>query len=162
MTVKQIYKLLVVGAIVALGSGATAFAAAASDPLVCTWVLNLEKSKFSPGPAPKSQIRTYAQSADGTTLTVNGVAADGSAMSGQSTFKYDGKDYPMTGSPDYDTLSLKKVNGNSVHSLQKKDGKVVGSTTRTISGHGKVLTLSSKGTNAKGGTYHNVAVFDKQ
>jgi hypothetical protein len=160
--VNQVYKLLVVGALVALGSGATAFAAAASDPLVGTWVLNLEKSKFSPGPAPKSQIRTYAQSADGMTLTVNGVAADGSAMSGQSTFKYDGKDYPITGSPDYDTLSLKKVNGHTVHSLQKKDGKVVGSTTRTISGHGKVLTLSSKGTSAKGGTYHNVSVFDKQ
>jgi hypothetical protein len=160
--VNNIFKLLVIGATVALGSGATAFAASASEPAVGTWVLNLEKSKFSPGPAPKSQTRTYTQSADGTTLTVTGVAADGSAMSGQSTFKYDGKDYAITGSPDYDTLALKKVNGHTVSSVQKKDGKVVGSTTRTISAHGKVLTLTSKGKNAKGASFHNVAVFDKQ
>jgi hypothetical protein len=75
-----------------------------------TWTLNLEKSKFVPGPAPKSQTRTYADTPDGTALTVTGVAADGSAVSGQSTFKYDGKDYPITGSADYDTLSLKRIN----------------------------------------------------
>jgi hypothetical protein len=162
MAVNQIYKMLVVGAIVALGSGATAFAAGASDPLVGTWVLNLEKSKFSPGPAPKSQTRTYAQSADGTTLTVNGVAADGSAMSGQSTFKYDGKDYPMTGSPDYDTLSLKRLNGSTVRSDLKKGGKVVGTTVRTLSAHGKIMTLASKGKSASGATFDNVMVFDKK
>ncbi|MFI4869320.1 MAG: hypothetical protein ACHQDD_08220 [Steroidobacterales bacterium] len=158
----SIFKSLVVGAIVVLASGATAFAASASEPALGTWVLNLEKSKFSPGPAPKSQTRTYAQSADGTHLTVTGVAADGSAISQESTFKYDGKDYPISGSADYDSLALKKVNGHTTSSVQKKDGKVVGSTTRTISEHGKVLTLVSKGKSAKGGTYHNVAVFDKK
>ena len=71
----KISKLLVVGAMVALGSGAAAFAAGASDSTVGTGVLNLDKSKFSPGPARKSQTRSYAQSADGTTLTITGVAA---------------------------------------------------------------------------------------
>jgi len=139
-----------------------ALAAEAPNPVVGTWTLNLANSKFNPGPAPKSQTRTYAQTAQGTALTFNGVAADGSAVSGQSTFKYDGKDYPITGSPDFDTLSLKRINGSTVKSTQKKAGKVVGTTTRTISAHGKVLTLSSKGTDAKGMSYDNVLVFDKQ
>jgi hypothetical protein len=30
-----------------------------SDPLAGTWELNLGKSKFSPGPPPKSETRTY-------------------------------------------------------------------------------------------------------
>jgi hypothetical protein len=144
---------------VALGIGAPAFAA---ESMAGTWTLNLEKSKFVPGPAPKSQTRTYAETADGTALTFTGVAADGSTVSGQSTFKYDGKDYPITGSSDYDTLSLKRVNGTTVKSLQKKDGKVVGTTIRTISAHGKVLTLDSRGKGANGKSYHSIGVFDKQ
>jgi hypothetical protein len=155
----KLFQVLIAGTLVAFGSCAPAFAA---ESAAGTWSLNLEKSKFVPGPAPKSQTRTYADTADGTVLTFTGVTADGSTVSGQSTFKYDGKDYPITGSPDYDTLSLKRVNHTTVKSLQKKDGKVIGSTIRTISGHGKVLTLTSRGKSANGKSYHNVAVYDKQ
>jgi hypothetical protein len=151
--------VLIVGTLVAFAGGAPAFAA---QSMAGTWTLNLDKSKFVPGPSPKSQTRTYADTADGTALTFTGVAADGSAVSGQSTFKYDGKDYPITGSADYDTLSLKRINHRSVKSLQKKDGKVVGRTIRTISAHGKVLTLNSRGKSANGTSYHNIAVYDKQ
>ena len=142
--------------------GATVWAADAPDAIIGTWTLNVAKSTFTPGPAPKSQTRTYAQSAQGVAMTFNGVAADGSPVSGQSTFNYDGKDYPITGSPDYDTLSLKRVNGSTVKAVLKLSGKVVGSTTRSISAHGKVMTLSTKGTSAKGTPYDFVTVFDKQ
>src|SRR2546426_10145346 len=30
-----------------------------TDPVVGTWELNVVKSKYSPGPAPKSEMRTY-------------------------------------------------------------------------------------------------------
>jgi hypothetical protein len=83
-------------------------------------------------------------------------------MSQQSTFKYDGKSYPMTGSSDYDAIALKRVNGSTVKSTMMKAGKQVGTTTRSISAHGKVLTLSSKFTGADGKTSNNVAVYDKQ
>jgi hypothetical protein len=160
--VNKVLQTVVIGTVLAVCSGALAVAAGAPDPVVGTWTLNLAKSKFTPGPAPKSQTRTYAQTADGISLTYSGVAADGSPVSGQSTFKYDGKDYPITGSPDFDTLTLKRMGANTVKSVQKKDGKVVGSTLRTISGHGKVLTLDGKGKDSKGASFHNVAVFDKQ
>lgn len=161
---KTFLRTVLIGALLALGGAAAASSAsaAAADAVIGTWTLNLEKSKFSPGPAPKSQTRTYAQSAKGTSLTVNGVAADGSTVSQQSTFDYDGKDYPITGSPDYDTLALRRVSGSRAKSTMKRDGKVVGTTTRTISAHGKVLTLSSKFKDAKGVAQDNVAVFDKQ
>jgi hypothetical protein len=154
-------RTILMGTVLAIG-GAAVSAAAAPDAVIGTWTLNVAKSKFSPGPAPTSQTRTYAVSAQGTALTFSGVAADGSPVSGQSTFNYDGKDYPITGSPDYDTLSLKRINGSTVKGVLKLSGKVVGSATRSISAHGKILTLTSKGTDAKGKAYHNVAVFDKQ
>jgi hypothetical protein len=158
----RLFSMLVVGTALSVVSGATAFAAMTADPAIGTWTLNVEKSKFTPGPGPKSGTRTYAQTADGVALTYSGVAADGSPISGQSTFKYDGKDYPMTGSPDFDTISLKRVNATTVKSVQKKNGTVIGWTTRSVSAHGKVLTLSSKGKNAKGAPFHSVAVYDKQ
>jgi hypothetical protein len=155
----KLLQVLVVGALVAFAGGGPAIA---SESAAGTWTLNLDKSKFVPGPAPKSQTRTYADTPDGTALTVTGVAADGSAVSQQSTFKYDGKDYAITGSADYDTLSLKRTKHGTFKSLQKKDGKVVGHTIRTISAHGKVLTLNSRGKTANGTSFHNIAVYDKQ
>ena len=155
----KVLSMFLVAAVLALGVGSAALAA---DSIDGTWKLNVAKSKFTPGPAPKSQTRTYTETADGTSLTFTGVAADGSPVSGQSTFKYDGKDYPITGSPDFDTLSLKRLNGSTVRSTLKKGGKTLGTTVRTLSGHGKVLTLSSKGKDAKGAAFDNVAVYDKQ
>jgi hypothetical protein len=153
---------LFVGLLFAVGHNGLAIAADAADPVVGTWVLNLAKSKYSPGPAPKSLTRTYTESAQGLTMKISGVAADGSPVSIQSTFKYDGKDYPYTGSPMFDSLSLKRVDGTTVKSVLKRDGKVVGSTTRTLSDGGKVLTLTTKSTDPKGVKHDEVAVFDRQ
>ncbi len=159
---KTILKALLVGTVVAFGAGAVALAGDAADPVVGTWKLNVEKSKFSSGTGMKSQTRVYTQSADGITLKVDGVAADGSAVSQECTYKYDGKDYAFKGGPNFDTLTLKQVDAHTVESTQKKAGTAVGTTVRTISEDGKVLTLSSKGTGAKGDAYDDVVVFDRQ
>ena len=156
------FRTLLIGTALAIGGTAVALAADASDSVVGTWKLNLAKSTFSPGPAPKSQMRAYVATADGIDMMYTGVAADGSAVNGKSTFKYDGKDYPITGSADFDTLSLKRVDASTIESAQKKAGKTTGMTVRTVSGDGKVMTLKSKGTTAKGQAYDNVMVFDKQ
>ncbi len=156
------FRTLLIGTVLAIGGTAVAAAADATDPVVGTWKLDLSKSRFSPGPAPKSQTRAYVATADGIEMMYTGVAADGSAVNGKSTYKYDGKDYPITGSPDFDTLTLKRIDATTIESTQKKAGKPAGKTVRSVSGDGKVLTLKSKGTNAKGEAYDNVMVFDKQ
>jgi len=157
---KTLVKTMLVGAVLAVAG--VAIAAGAADAVVGTWTLNAAKSTVDGGPGPKSQTRTYTEDKDGTSLTVSGVGADGSAVSQQSTFKYDGKAYSMTGSPDFDALSLKRVNGSTTTSTLMKAGKKVGTTTRTISGHGKILTLKTKVTGADGKPHSAVLVFDKQ
>jgi hypothetical protein len=159
---KKFLKMLVVGTIIAAGCSAAAGAAESPDPVVGTWTLNLAKSKFPAGAAPQSQTRTYTQSADGTSLNVTGVSADGTAISQKSTFKYDGKEYPFSGSQDWDGISLKKVNNSTVNSTLKLGGEPIGMAVRSISDHGKKLTLTTNAKNAKGKKYHAVAVFDRQ
>ena len=98
-------RMLIIGAALGVGAVGAAFAADAADPVDGSWTLNVAKSKFSPGPAPQSQTRTYATTDQGVALSFTGVAADGTQTSGQSNYKYDGKDYPISGSPDFDTLA---------------------------------------------------------
>jgi hypothetical protein len=156
-------QMLTLGFLFAFGATSIASAADQPDPAIGTWVLNLDKSKFHGGAAPKSMTRTYSAGSAGTDMKVTGVAADGSAISQTVTLTYDGKDCVIAGTPGlWDTLSLTKVNGSTVKSVLKKDGKTVGHSTRSISGKGKVLTLTSSLKTAKGGTTHDVAVYDKQ
>jgi hypothetical protein len=149
-------------AIVAATSGVAIAEAAAPDPVIGTWQLNVSKSTFTPGPAPKSETRTYSQSGQSITLVIKRVGADGKEMTSQSTYQLDGKDYPWTGDPSVDSLSVKQVDSNTVKFTQKKAGKVVSTGSRTVSKDGKTLTLKTKGTTAKGEKFENVGVYDKQ
>jgi hypothetical protein len=155
---QAIMKTLFAGAILAIGTGA-AFAA---DTAVGTWKLNVAKSTFSPGPAPKSQTRTYAETPQGITLTIKTTAADGKESTATLTFKDDGKPYPVTGNSDFDMVSVTRVDANTVHSTQTKGGAPVGTGERTVSKDGKTLTFKQKGTHAGGGKYDDVSVYDRQ
>jgi hypothetical protein len=153
--------------IVALGVLAFALvgvelAAQSTDPVVGTWELNVAKSKFSPGPAPKSETRTYAVVGQEVKATSQSVDATGKAVAGEWTVVYDGKDRPMTGNPDADMLSVKQTDTYTTEFTEKKAGKVVLTGTRAISKDGKVMTITTKGTNAKGQPVNDVAVFEKR
>ena len=69
---------------------------------------------------------------------------------------------PLTGNPDADVLSLKQTDAFSTQFALKKAGKVVITGTRTIARDGKVMTITNKGTNAKGQAINDVLVFEKR
>jgi hypothetical protein len=155
---QTIVKTLLVGAIIAIGTGT----ALAADAVVGTWKLNLAKSTFSPGPAPKSQTRIYAESAQGMTVTVKTTTADGKESTTNLTFKEDGKSYPAGGNPDFDMVSVTRVDASTVHVTQTKAGATVGTVVRTVSKDGKTLTVAQKGTHPGGGKFDDVSVYDRQ
>ena len=142
--------------------GVVHLAAQTADPLVGTWELSIAKSKYSPGPAPKSQTRTYVVAGQDIKATSKGVDADGKPTSAEWTVNYDGKDRPATGFADLDALSLKRIDAFTVEFTQKKAGKVVATGTRVISKDGKVMTITTKGTNATGQAFNDVQVFEKR
>ena len=149
-----------IAAIALLGTlfvGASAFAA---DAVVGSWKLNVAMSKFS-GPAPMSGTRVYMESADGTALDQKMVGADGKEMSMHTTIKYDGKDHPVTGNPDADTVAGKVIDAHTTHFTMKKGGKAVGTVHRVVAMDGKTLTVNNKGTHADGKAYDDTLVFNK-
>ena len=136
--------------------------AQSNDPVVGTWVLNVAKSKFNPGPAPKSESRTYAMAGNEIKATSTGVDGDGKATSAAWTVVYDGKERAVTGDPDADMLTLKRVDANTTEFTEMKAGKVVLTGTRVVSKDGKTLTITTKGTYAKGQKVDNVTVYDRK
>jgi hypothetical protein len=139
-----------------------ALSAQAADPMVGTWKLNVAKSTYSPGPAPKSVTAKIEAAGEGEKLLAEGVRGDDTPIRVEYTAAYDGKDHPITGSPMADTVSLKRLDANTTERTDKKGGKVTQTLTRKVSNDGKTLTVTYKGTNAKGESINNVAVFEKQ
>jgi hypothetical protein len=156
-------------------------AAQRADPVLGTWVLNAAKSTFSPGPAPKSESRTYVMADQETKVTFKAVSeprtyrlvrqeikvtsevvdGDGKPTTVEGTFAYDGQDRPITGDPDADMLSVKRIDAFTAEFTKKKAGRVVVTGTRSISRDGTVMTITARGTNARGQTMNNVLVFEK-
>ena len=158
---KRVLTVVAIGLLTVISS---ATLRAQSNPLVGTWKLNLTKSKYDPGPAPQSLTRTVEAQGDGVKYTFAGVAADGKAIAYGFSVQFDGKDNSISGSmpTGADTISAKRTDANHFEATLKKAGKVIGTSSVTVSKDGKVTTVDGTGTNAAGVKTHDVQVYDKQ
>ena len=147
---------------VVLGASLERVSAQASNPRLGTWKLNLAKSKYDPGPAPQSNTMKIEAAGEGEKATTEGVNAAGAPTKTEYTAQSDGKDYPLTGSQNADTVALKRVDARTIERTDKKGEKVVATSTRVVSEDGKTMTVTTKGTNAQGQAVNNVTVWDKQ
>lgn len=129
------------------------------DPVLGVWHLNLAKSKYLPGPVPKSQTRTYEANANGIKATIRTVYSDGQSASVEYVADYDSIEYPVTGSPDADAITLKKLDNFTAEATLMHGGKVFGVARRVISKDGKTMTISFK---SRDGAIDNVAVYEKE
>ena len=162
----KLFKSSVVAWVVLLGGlvaviGFTRAALAQSDPAVGSWALNLGKSKYTPGPAPKSQTVTITAVPNGIKVSAKGVDGDGKPTSTEYTASYDGKDVPVLFNLVYDVTALKRIDANTSELVRKKAGKTVQTARRLISTDGKTMTVTTTGVDERGRQVNNVAVYDK-
>jgi hypothetical protein len=136
---------------------------AQSNSSVGTWKLDLAKSKYSPGPPPRSSTLTFQVEGQSLTAITEGIDPQGHATKVvHGPFSYDGKSYPVTGAPAFDAASYKIVNDSTDEITRTKSGKVVQTVTEVLSDDGRTLTFTIKGVNANGQQISNVAVYEKQ
>ena len=137
---------------------------AAADLFLGTWKLDPAKSKYDPGPGPKSSTVVYSADGDWIAIKIEGVAADGKATSNSFRYKRDGKDYPWNTATESgkSTISIKMMDDHHSVATVKRDGKAISTSKNTISKDGKTRTMATTGTNAEGKKYSNVAVFTRQ
>ena len=134
-----------------------------TDPMNGTWKLNVAKSTFSPGPAPKETTLTIESAGPGRKVSVTGVAADGSPVKWGYTGNFDRKENKVTGSnPDADTVMLRRLTDRTTRTTSKLAGKQTLVSGVSVSEDGKTLVVAQTGVNGKGQTVKNNLVFDKQ
>jgi hypothetical protein len=135
---------------------------AGADPFSGAWVLNLSKSKLPP-PLPRSQISHIDADSNGIRVREEIVSDKGERITITVDAKFDGKDYPITGSAFADTVAYQRVDSHTIKGTVKKAGKVVVTEAATVSEDGKTLTGTYSGIDATGSEVKDaVAVFDKQ
>lgn len=144
--------------LVALAANA---AAAVADQHSGTWKMNPAKSKYSPGPTPKSITLKIDADENNFKINADGKDADGNPTHVAYSARFDGKDYPVTGLPYAETVSVKRIDTNTIQSTLKRAGQVVMTVTSTVSHHGSMRTSTFKGKDAQGHDVDNVVVYDK-
>jgi exopolysaccharide biosynthesis protein len=87
----------------------------------------MDQSKLSPKPI---------------VFSVDAGMYDCSSCSPQIKIKADGEDQSVTGQA-FDTESVKAIDPHSVQLVTKKNGKIIGETTRAVSDDGKTLTIKN-------------------
>jgi hypothetical protein len=138
-----------------------ATAQAQPDSAFGTWKLNAAKSKFAEGTAPTSTTVTIEAAGQAIKVTTRTVRMSGKVVETHYTAYYDGMDYPVEGTADYDTVSLKR-NGMTVEGTRKKNGKVVQLYQRVISEDRKTMTVATTGIDAEGHALNSVAVYERR
>jgi hypothetical protein len=158
-TMQALLRTLTFGVVLTLVVSVVSLSAQERDPRIGVWKLNVAQSTFDPGPPPQSMTRTFEDRGGGVTLlTLEGINAQGKPIFEQTAYKFDGKDYPLAtiGAQTVATFSYKLVDAYTVEFIGKRDGKVVSTTTGTVSKDGKTMTYRMKGTNAQGQPFSNV------
>ena len=139
------------------------FAQSESDPFLGLWQLNVAKSKFSPGPPPKSQtiyiwedetkIRKSSQ------VTINAAGVPTAVV---LIHIYDDTPRPVQGAQGYDSSAYTRVDTHTLRSRYLNAGKVLQTATWTISQDGKTLTYTATGVDANGRQVNQVRIYEKQ
>src|SRR5271166_5810295 len=134
---------------------------AAENPNMGTWKLNEAKSKIPAGVGKNTTV-VYSAAGDEIKVTTDGVDASGNPAHSEWTGKFDGKPYPVTGSPGVDSRSVLAKGDRTREITNLKDGKTVGTGKVELAKDGKSRTLDIDGTTSDGKKYKAKYVYDKQ
>ena len=154
-------RLLAVVLVLFLGAIATR-SEPSSNPRFGTWKLDPAKSEYE-GPAapPKARTVTIQPAGDGEKTLSETVLPDGTTRTAEFTANYDGKDYPVVGSPQVDTVALRRVDLNTIERTDKKGGQPFATFKIVVSPDGKTMTVSASGA-TQNNPWSLVEVYDRQ
>lgn len=135
----------------------------AAEWWVGTWKLNPGKSQSSSS-LPRKQVFTFEAQGEWMKTTEDIINAKG--LEYQVTFRarFDGKDYPVTGSrAGTELVSLRRIDSNTLEVVtKKKDGVASGTHRLVVSADGKVMTVTAWRGASASGEPTSVRIYEKQ
>jgi len=141
---------------------ALSLAVAADNPFLGTWKLNEGKSHIPSG-AGKITSAVYSPAANGMiTVTTDGVDAKGNPTHSEWTGKFDGKPYPVTGTPGVDNRTVEARGVRTLIATNLNGVKPVSKAKIEVSADGMARTVDVTSTTADGKPYKATYFYDKQ
>ena len=118
----------------------------AKDPVIGSWQLDVSKSKYSPGPGPKSETRVYRWTGSGIMAVITRTHRDGRVEKIEYGADQDSVNH-VNGTPDYDAVTLKRVNAFTSEATLSHAGRLFGTARRVIApdGMSMVITFRQEG-----------------
>ena len=155
---------LVAAVVLALSaeSALTAQSDASKEPdgLLGAWGLNVAKSRYRPGPAPSSEMRTYVRQGENVIGVILRTFPDGRRERIEYTANYD-REYPVTGTEDYDHVVLKRIDRFTSEAVLSHAGRVFGTARRVIAADGKSMTITFRRDSESGVSVLNFAYYER-
>jgi hypothetical protein len=129
---------------------------AGENPFSGTWNFNPAKGHPDP-PVAKSNVAVVEADDTNFSLVQEGIDDKDTPFKFSYKAKLDGKDYPITGDPHADSVSLKRVGQREMKIALKKDQKVTFTLDVVVSEDGRTTTVRNADDLQKGSD-----VYDKQ
>ena len=111
------------------------------DPVIGRWQLDLSKSKYSPGPGPKNETRTYQWTGEGIKAVIVRTHRDGRVETIEYGADYDSVNH-VIGTPDYDAVLLTRVSAYVSEATLSHAGKPFGTARREIAKDGTTMVIT--------------------
>ncbi len=134
---------------------------AEQDLLLGVWQLDVAKSRYTPGPPPRNETRTYVRDKEGMKGTIHRRRDNGMEEVIEYRADFD-HEYPVMGTPAYDTIQLKRIDAYTAEAVLSHAGRVFGTARRVISPDGRTLTIMFRQEDRGGNLQNNVAIYRKQ
>ena len=152
--------LMVGGTLSLHAAQAASVAQVQGDQLIGVWELNVAKSRYTPGPGPINETRTYARGPNGVEGTIQRRFRDGRSERIEYIAEYD-REYPVTGTEAYNHVLLKRIDAYTAEAVLSHAGRVYGTARRVIARDGKTMTMTFKREGDPRGTTSYVALYEK-
>jgi len=133
----------------------------AADPFSGFWRLDLAKSKLPP-PLPRSQTSRIDVEGDGIHIREVIENDKGGQITITVDARFDGRDYPIHGTPFADTVAYERIDAYTLKGTVKKAGRIIANEKIVVSPDGATMTSAYSGIDATGKVATATAVFEKQ
>ena len=137
--------------------------ALAGDSQIKTWKRNAARTRVAvlPFPEATSDVLTIQPLKNSLKVSWSTVDTQGRTIHGEFTANYDGREYPIKGNADADTVSVRRIDEKTTDYSYKRGGKEVMRERAVIAADG-TLTLTQTCKNAKGEEFTVITHWDRR
>lgn len=126
------------------------------------WRLNLQRSSYSPGPAPYVRASYRIQPhRDGIRVVYEMVRPRGGVTRLEWTGRFDGQDYAVQGVEESVTYAYRRIDAQTYDVVTKVDGRIAAASRAVLSTDGRAITTTTTGRNGSGAEVTTVTVYEK-